>query len=349
MDKSKQERSLTEPEDEGKSFNTDTKNFLWEKIEHSIYRKKRQQTIGMLGLVATVFVVGLFFWMHIETDQDRSGEMKRAAQLSVNLLKHEEGRIQMLTLSKKGLKKGDMKLVKEQAVILKDSVSYVQQVINKKMADYKTVYVPYGMRQEVILEDGSKIWLNAGSFLTFPATFKEGAFRDVFLNGEAYFEIASNVHPFRVLTNDGTIQVLGTSFNVSCYEEDPEMLAALITGRIAFESENRQRFQLKPGQQLALNRKDKKVYLHEGEVERGMLWTKRQLALDRIAIPMLFKKLERIFNVHIHCPETLQQVRVAYSGRLSLQGSIENVLRSIYELKSYQIKINEKEVYLIKK
>lgn len=349
MDKSKQEGSLTGPEDEGKSFNTDTKDFLWEKIEHSIYRKKRRQAFGMLGLVAAVFVAGLFFWMHIETDQDPSGEMKRAARLSVDLLKHEDGHIQMLTLSKMGLKKGEMQLVKEQAVILKDSISYVQQVINKKTVDYKTVYVPYGMRQEVVLEDGSKIWLNAGSFLTFPATFREGGYRDVFLNGEAYFEIASNLRPFRVLTNDGTIRVLGTSFNVSCYEEDPEMLAALITGRIAFESENHQLFQLKPGQQLALNRKEKKVYLNKGEVEKGMLWTKRQLALDRIAMPMLFKKLERIFNVHIHYPETLQQVRVAYSGRLSLQGSIENVLKSIYELESYQIKINEKEVYLIKK
>jgi transmembrane sensor len=348
MDKSKQERSLTGPEDEDKSFNTDTKNFLWEKIEHSIDRKKRKYNIGALGAVVAVFIAGFVFWMYMETNQDLSQEMKRAAQLSVNLLKHEEGSIQMLTLSKTGLEEGAANLAKEQAIILKDSVFFAQQMANKEAVDYKTVYVPYGMRQEVILEDGSKIWLNAGSFLTFPATFKGGK-RDVFLNGEAYFEIASNLHPFRVLTNDGTIQVLGTSFNVSCYEEDQEMLATLITGRIAFESDKHQLFQLKPGQQLALNRKESKIHVNEGAVDGGMLWTKRQLALDKMAMPMLFKKLERIFNVHIHCPETLQQVRVAYSGRLSLQGSIENVLKSIYELENYQININEKEVYLIKK
>jgi len=334
--------------DNSGSFNKETKNGLWERIEYSVYRKRRNRVIGTLGAIITVFATGMFFWIYLGAGRDTAWEMKHAAQLSAGLLKSGEGRIQMLALSKKSLKKRKTKPGKEQFTILRDSISYVQQLTSREATDYKTVYVPYGMRQEVILQDGSKIWLNAGSLLTFPATF-DGPQREVFLNGEAYFEIAQQTKPFRVVTNDGTIQVLGTSFNVSNYAEDREMLTELITGRIAFESENQRTIQLKPGQLLALNRAEKKLSMRNGTDHSGMLWTKKQLALDKTAMPVLFKKLERIFNVNIHYPKTLHPVNVAYSGRISLNGSIENVLKSIYELENYQILINKKEVYLMQK
>jgi ferric-dicitrate binding protein FerR (iron transport regulator) len=91
-----------------------------------------------------------------------------------------------------------------------------------------------GTKSIIQLSDGSKIWLNADSKLKYPEIFKGGA-REVYLNGEAFFDVAkSNGHPFIIHLASGTIQVLGTSFNVRAYDSEPVVETSVATGKIAF-------------------------------------------------------------------------------------------------------------------
>ncbi len=97
---------------------------------------------------------------------------------------------------------------------------------------FSTITVPYGKRSEILLPDGSKVWLNAGSQLTFANVFEDKGY-EVFLIGEGYFEVSKRkTHPFYVRTVDMNIKVMGTSFNVSAYPDDDYTAAVLLSGKI---------------------------------------------------------------------------------------------------------------------
>ncbi len=120
---------------------------------------------------------------------------------------------------------------------------------------YCEIEVPYGGRSSLILPDGSKIWLNAGSKLKYNRTFDIRE-REVFLDGEAYFDIEKSKHPFVVHTSHLDILVLGTTFNVKSYSEDDNIETTLVEGNIRIEQkESNQPLFLKPKQKLTYNKK----------------------------------------------------------------------------------------------
>ena len=95
------------------------------------------------------------------------------------------------------------------------------------------VVIPFGKKSQLILEDGTKVWLNAGSRMAFPTKFT-GKKREVFLEGEAYFEVAHNQNlPFMVNTGEIIIKVLGTRFNISAYKTDKLTETVLLEGKVA--------------------------------------------------------------------------------------------------------------------
>ena len=103
-----------------------------------------------------------------------------------------------------------------------------------------TVEAPQGTHSRISLPDGTQVWLNAGSALSYGSSFNETS-REVSLSGEAYFEVARHAAlPFRVEARGCTFTVLGTKFDISAYAEDPAVTAALLEGALRFESEDKQ-------------------------------------------------------------------------------------------------------------
>ena len=97
---------------------------------------------------------------------------------------------------------------------------------------YSEIRVPFGQMSQVVLSDGTKIWLNSGTTIRYPEQFAADS-RSVTINGEAYFEVAKMAHkPFTVNSSDLKIEVLGTSFNISAYQEDQESAVTLVEGKV---------------------------------------------------------------------------------------------------------------------
>src|SRR5690606_28519622 len=121
-----------------------------------------------------------------------------------------------------------------------------------------TVSTPRGGQYQLVLTDGSKVWLNAASSIRFPATFT-GKERNVEITGEVYFEVAHNAaKPFIVKINTVDIKVLGTSFNVNAYEDESSMKTTLLEGSIKV-SEGNQSVIIVPGEQALVTNSDKFV------------------------------------------------------------------------------------------
>src|SRR5690606_15971211 len=130
--------------------------------------------------------------------------------------------------------------------------------------------------------DGSKVWLNAGSQLTFPEVFDEDQ-RTVYLTGEGYFDIKHDARrPFYVYTADMLVTVLGTAFNVSSYRDDPFTAAVLLNGKIALKGLGDGNFEdriLEPGSRAVWQREDRTLQVKQEDTDEYVSWTRKQLVL----------------------------------------------------------------------
>src|SRR5690554_1715769 len=135
-------------------------------------------------------------------------------------------------------------------IVLTFLFSKINQPLTEQIAEIQNIIVPYGARTNTTLPDGSKVWLNAGTTLSYQAVF--GETRSVTLKGEAYFEVVKGNSPFIVETHFGEVEVKGTSFNVRAYN-DENLEAILVEGAVAVRDNNKKEVTLMPGQQAILD------------------------------------------------------------------------------------------------
>lgn len=208
------------------------------------------------------------------------------------------------------------------------------------------IVIPYGKRSAVTLADGTRIWLNSGSQISYPVTFKDT--REVYLSGEAYFDVqADKKKPFIVMTHDIRIRVTGTSFNVSSYTTDDYTHTVLAKGevKISLNAVLGKSMEMKPGERV-IYRKNSETFTKDNvDVEMYSSWINGFLIFDNEPTSEIFKKLERIYNQRIIIDPGL--INITFSGKLDLQEDIKDVLDNIAFASGLHITRNE-DYFIIK-
>jgi len=210
------------------------------------------------------------------------------------------------------------------------------------------IIIPYGKRSDIILADGTHIWLNSGSQLSYPSEFKTDS-REVYLSGEALFDVNANPKkPFYVITKNIKIKVLGTIFNVSSYDEDNTVQTALLRGKVT-AGENKlfaSTINLAPGELLTYSKKNSTLLKEKVDVKSYASWVNGYLIFINVPITEVFMKLERYYNQDIKIEDSLE--KITFSGKLDLKDNIKDVINDIAFASS--INVQKKEgFYLIKK
>lgn len=192
---------------------------------------------------------------------------------------------------------------------------------------FREIVVPAGGRSAVTLSDGSRIWLNAQSRLRYPRTFA-GAIRSVELEGEAYFEVSHDpAHPFVIQSRGIRTQVLGTSFNVRAYADEPELEVAVLTGKVRVTDNRQESLTLLPNQKGVYN--PAKGGLRQktiGNAADYRAWTQDRLVFEATTVAEIVRLLNRRFAVNIvvknkainHCVLTTRFDRPTLDGVLSV-------------------------------
>ncbi len=167
---------------------------------------------------------------------------------------------------------------------------------------YNKLTVPYGKKFELVLSDGSHVFLNSGSKLRYPVAFLKGEKRDVFLDGEAYFSVEKDeTRPFTVITDEMNTQVYGTEFNVSNYKDENNTSVVLVEGSVGVyksnNSEGQQPVNIIPGQRAVF--KDGNIAIDRVNVNKYTAWTEGKLFFVDDDFELILKELERHFNVVI--------------------------------------------------
>jgi ferric-dicitrate binding protein FerR (iron transport regulator) len=181
---------------------------------------------------------------------------------------------------------------------------YYKNDPTSKEIKYNTLKVPYGKIFNIELSDGTKVYLNSGTSLRFPVNFIGGHDREVFIEGEAFFEVTkSKLSQFKVSSNNTSVNVYGTKFNFKHFPEDNFSEVILTEGSLGVSKINLENdgeiFIIKPGEKA-------KVLFDEDKIERSRVnvklytsWINGRVAFRNESLPNLIQKLERIYNVII--------------------------------------------------
>lgn len=187
-----------------------------------------------------------------------------------------------------------------------------------------------GSRTKTILSDGTSVWLNSGSKLTYSQGFglKD---RQVSLEGEGFFEVTKNKDlPFSVKSGILQVNVLGTKFNFRDYPEDPEAEVPLSEGFVSLKSlmkNNHESQTLIPGQRAVLIKKTGKIEVDEYEVGKSRMWTRGFLILDGESIYSIAKKLERFYGVKVTVSSKALEQFHFYGDFIRQEQSLTDVLK----------------------
>lgn len=181
---------------------------------------------------------------------------------------------------------------------------------------YNIIATPRGGQYQLILADGTKVWLNAASSLRFPTAFAAKE-RTVELSGEGYFEVAKNNNmPFIVAVNNMQVRVLGTHFNIMAYGDEAAFATTLLEGSVQVTSGSAIRF-LKPGQQAQLNKTGELKLISDVDVEESTGWKNGMFHFNKASTEVVMRQLSRWYDVE-----------VIYEGKVPKKEFVGKVSRS---------------------
>ena len=170
---------------------------------------------------------------------------------------------------------------------------------SSKATTFNTLKVPPGKRLNLLLADGSRVYLNSESTLRFPAHFSETGSRDVYLTGEGFFEVAKDAHhPFRVNAEKLRVEVLGTRFNVNAYDEAHEITTTLAEGSVKLV-DGAMQATLVPGEAGVWKYSSDQIAVSKVQVANNIAWIENRLLFIDEPFETIVQKIERSYGVKI--------------------------------------------------
>lgn len=343
MSKSKQDLREIFELDKENSITSDEREKLYNKIMYDVRRKRKYRFMWTISSVAAI-LISCFVFVYLSLDVSSNLNIQEIALRNKGQIL-DDSTVQLVSIDPYSQKKALVSLFESEKKD-HDKLFFESEATDR----YSTIYVPYGKRQELVLPDGSTVWLNAGSYLTFSNNMSVGD-REVYLNGEGYFDIKHTGSRFIVRTKYTDINVLGTTFNTASYEDSPFFSIELLTGKVDLSSPTSQYESLKmlPGERVTIHSGSNKINRTIGNNGEDILWTKKQLALKNASMRDILQRIERVYNVKVKADSEVYTMNINYSGRLNIGVDIITSLSSIYELTDYVVEIKEKEVTISKK
>lgn len=220
------------------------------------------------------------------------------------------------------IQEGNAKIIK----LSDGNIAYQKGNSEESTVHYNKITTPRGGQYQLTLADGSRVWLNAASSITFPTIFT-GKEREVTLSGEAYFEVAHNAKmPFRVKVNEMEVQVLGTHFNVNAYEDEGAIITTLLEGSVKV-SEGKESVLIKPGEQtrvLQNSNGNGKISVYKADIEKAVAWKNGLFQFNDDQLEAILKQISRWYNIDVECAADKKNLR--FNGIISRRSNVKAVV-----------------------
>lgn len=214
-----------------------------------------------------------------------------------------------------------------------------QVYAQEEKTPHHRLLVPTGGEYQLILADGTKVWVNAGSELSYPIAFA-GDKREVSLKGEAYFEVAHDKQkPFYVHTHNLNVKVTGTSFNVAAYPEETENSITLVEGSVSVLKEEQIIASLSPGKQLLYDSGSEKFRVEDADIESTIAWKNGFFLFREEPLSSIVGKLGRWYDVSFSFSTPAEDKK--YSGYIRRDTPIDSILNILRLTNEIDFRIKE--------
>ncbi|WP_337965902.1 FecR family protein [uncultured Flavobacterium sp.] len=277
---------------------TEVRKQLSERIqkENNVFQKRRFSSYYKYAAILIV-ALGCFYFYKNSNLFHSKGNVVVPRQDEIVLQSENESSETIDTSESKNLTDKEGRIIGKQE---KNRLVYSNASYNGKLV-YNTLKIPYGKKFEVQLSDGTVIHLNAGTSLRYPVQFIKNQNRQVYLTGEAYFEVAKDkAHPFTVNTQEVDVEVLGTKFNVNSYTEDVSTDVVLVEGKVSLYKDKKtteNQVYLTPGLKGSNTHGQQKISTESVNTDYYTAWVKGSLVFKNASFESIIKKLERHYNV----------------------------------------------------
>ena len=227
--------------------------------------------------------------------------------------------------------------------IANDSALEISVSENMNHSVVHELHVPYRHKQQIVLSDGSKVYLNAGSKLIFPSVFASDQ-RKVTIEGEGYFEIQPSSKPFIVETLDQTIKVYGTTFNVRAYPDEQIHYTELLEGSVSVRSAYAQdEHFLRPGQQMKFDRTDGATQVSSMTSNLIAGWKDGWLAFENTATSDILKQIGRWYNLNVSLDDN-SILKTPITGKILLYPDVRDLLSKFEKLGDLKFSVSEDQI-----
>ena len=265
----------------------------WMRVRNQTVEKKKKFNLkGWLpyaALVAILFSVGLYF-MNRSAEQDWTVEVDVLKNINQPTLLLDNGERIPLKQDSFSIQQGNM-VIRNNLVGQLSYESDREQPSDEEKLSWNHLVIPKGNAYELELADGTHVWLNAESELSYPTRFA-GEMREVRLKGEAFFDVAKNPDcPFVVRTDEVAVQVLGTSFNVSAYQSEQMARVTLVGGSVVVKANGGEEFRIVPSEQFCYNKESRKSGIRVVDTDLYTSWVKGEYIFKDAALEEIFNKL----------------------------------------------------------
>ena len=321
---------------------SDTESIIKElksRISKEEYKAKRTHillnTIKYAAVFCLIFGLGYYSSINSELLDEPQKIIPKSNDI---VLTSDDSKV---VLEKDDNKTDDKKIISKINLIQKSDQLIYDNNIDIKELVYHSLKVPYGKRFNVVFSDGSKAYLNSGSFIRYPVKFIEDKKREVFLEGEAFFDVTENKNELFIVNSNGiNVEVYGTKFNVRNYSEDFNSDIVLVEGSVGINnSEVSELTMLKPGFKGSVDKENFRVETSKVNTKIYTSWIDGEVIFRNETFSQILKKLERLYNVTIinNKNESLDEV---FNAAIDVENeNIEQVLEyfnKIYNIE-YQI------------
>lgn len=320
---------------------------LLDRIHSSTEKRGRKRYLLRFARYAAAACIlmasGLFFFYQHEKKQETSLPLSDNLIVGQNL---DEKDIYLITDTKTTSFAKDVRVQinEEGSAIVEEVDGGKSSVIETGNTVINKLVVPYGKRSQLILADGSKVWINSGSVLEFPSSFA-GNTRTLSLTGEMFIEVAKDQNkPFIVNTPDFQVKVYGTQFNISAYQDDNTQSVVLVSGSVSVKSKSNEEAILQPNEMLIYKEHDMEKRLVE--VNQYISWKDGYISMNETPIAEVLKLVERYYNLSFKIRDNADLRSRTCTGKLYLSDNMDNVMNTVSILSSIKYTREGKTIYI---
>lgn len=290
-------------------------------------RKKNNFQLQFSVAASILLVIGCFLFMILDSKQDNNN----LSTYSHHIKHGQKGARLILSNGEKiAIGQQTIEIKKEKGTVIqvdsKSGLKYDSNLLVKSSGSiYNTLRVPLGCEYNLMLSDGTKVWLNAASELRYPINF-EGDIRTVFLEGEAYFEVAKDTSKkFIVHAHSQEVIVYGTSFVINAYQREV-VKTTLVSGIVSLKmaGEDKETL-LRPGERGITNLKNGSVVVENVNVRTYIAWKDGDFVFDNECLEDIMSRIQRWYDVKVYY-ENDEAKRIHFTGDIKRYSNISDLL-----------------------